>query len=127
MIYEISSAVSLLTSPSVRRHERLPVCLPVRLCSKHFMIREPAFTANVSLGGVFLYTENYSLDRDDKVCVEFEISPTKKLSMVGTVKWSNLFPVHQSPTAGKGIGIHFLDVDNPEFKQWILSLGVDLH
>lgn len=111
-------------SSAHRRFDRLDIELPVSLCCKNYMIREAATTANISAGGAFLYTENYALDNDERVCLEVQTHAGKKLCLMGTVIWSNLFPVDAAPQGKKGVGVRFQTSDDPQIKQWMQSLGI---
>ena len=117
-------AAAVEAQPSNRQHTRLPMQLKVALCCKNYMLRQPAVTANISAGGAFLYTDNYALDCDERICMEVETAPGKKVSLLGTVTWNNFYPVQAASTQQRGIGVRFQVTDDPKVKHWMQSLGL---
>lgn len=121
----VSATKITLPTPPKRQFQRLELRLPVALCTKNYMIREEAYIGNISVGGSFLLTENYSLDKDERVCIEIATAAGKKLSIMATVIWSNLFPMHATPAGQKGVGVRFQLTQDPDVKKWMHALGVE--
>lgn len=118
MLSKTTMQTNLLQKSPGRQNNRLHVCLPVALCTKNYRLREKVYTANISEHGLFLYTENYGLDLGEKVCLEIATQDGQKLHLLGTVCWTNLFPVHEQPKSGRGVGIRFQEGDDSAQQQW---------
>jgi hypothetical protein len=117
-----------------RRFSRLDLHVPISICSKNYTVRQNVYTANISRGGLFIQLENYTLDKDEKVCIEIQ-SPCnnpssnpngKKIRILGTVCWTNLFALNSPHSKNhRGIGIRFQEGENPELQQWMQQLGIE--
>lgn len=99
------------TSSEHREGARVPVQVQALVRSPRFLVGESYWIRNLSKSGAFLESEDYALDVGERLYLDLNTRESK-LTLIGTVVWTNLWSTRDQYGVQKGIGVRFLAMDD---------------